>query len=111
MANVPGRRRIEVVLSFREQRVVRGQVPKRPVDGWREDVDVVLEYMREGPALSPLNLQVRNLGKEVLEGTSKPELDVLEAVLNERTVEAQCKLKSREICEVEGDANATVPGE
>ena len=33
VADVPGRRRTEVMLSFREQRVVRGQVPYRPIDG------------------------------------------------------------------------------
>ena len=43
VADVPGRRRIEVMMSFRKRRVVRGQVPYRPIDGGSEYVDVVLE--------------------------------------------------------------------
>ena len=61
VVDVPGRRRIEVMMSFREQRVVRRQVLDRPVNRRRPNVDVILEEMREGPTLSPLNLQVGDL--------------------------------------------------
>ena len=60
VADVPGRRWTEVVMRVRELRVLRGQVPDRPVHGRREDVDVVLEQLRERPSLSPLDLQMSN---------------------------------------------------
>ena len=68
VADVPGRRRIEVLMSFREQRVVCGQVPHCPIDGGRPNVDMILEELGQGPPRSPFNLDVGDLCRQVLVG-------------------------------------------
>ena len=68
VADVPGRRRIEVVMGGRVQRVMHGQVPDRPVHGRRPDVIRILEQLRERPSLPSLDLQVRDFRRKVFEG-------------------------------------------
>ena len=61
VADVPGRGRTEVVMSVLVERMMRGQVPDRPVYGRRPNVDVVLKQLSQGPPRSTFDLQVRNL--------------------------------------------------
>ena len=78
VTNISGRRRTVVMMSVLVQRVMRGQVPARSVNRRRPNVDMILEELGQGPPRSTFDLQVRNLGREVLEGLGHgvEELDI-----------------------------------
>ena len=78
VADVSRRGRILMVMGVLVQRVVRGQVPDRPVHGRRPHIRVILEQLRERPALSPFNLEVRDFRPKVLVGRPELQLDIRE---------------------------------
>ena len=99
VADVPGRGWTVVMMSVLVERMMRGQVPDRPVHGRRPNVDMVLEELGQGPTRSPFNLDVRNFRRQVLEGLRHgiEELDMRERGVDERAVGGQDWLQGREI--------------
>ena len=112
VADVPGRRRIEVVMGVLVERMMSGKVPDRSVHRRRPNVDMILEELGQGPPRSAFNLDVRNFRRQVLEGLRQgiEELDIRERGVDERAVGGQDWLQGREIRDVQRDTGPTIAG-